>query len=130
MMKLIKSKKVTRLALAGAILMTLLSGCEYDYMDFPEPPPITTELKFSSDIIPIFNESCNMSGCHSAGAFEPDLSAANAYASLNSLNMIDTAAPSNSIIYKVMATGSMKSYSTPIKAQTVLTWIQQGAKNN
>lgn len=129
-MKLMKSKKVTRLALAGAILMTLLSGCEYDYMDFPEPPPITTELKFSSDIIPIFNESCNMSGCHSAGAFDPDLSPANAYASLTSRNMIDTVTPANSILYKVMATGSMKSYSTSLQAQTVLTWIQQGAKNN
>lgn len=130
MMKLINSKKVTRLALAGAILMTLLSGCEYDYMDFPEPPPITTELKFSSDIIPIFNESCNMSGCHSAGAFDPDLSPANAYASLNSLNMIDTETPANSILYKAMATGSMKNYSSAIKNQTILTWIQQGAKNN
>jgi hypothetical protein len=129
-MRLIKIKKVTRFAFAGALLMTLFSGCEYDYILTPPAPPITEEVKFSTDIIPIFNGGCNVSGCHATGAWDPDLTPANAYSSLTSLNLIDTVTPKNSILYKVMSTGSMKAYSTPDDANHVLAWITQGAKQN
>lgn len=128
MMNLFKSKKVTRLALAGALAMTLLSGCEYEYIQEPTPEPINTDLKFSSDIIPIFTESC-AGNCH-GGNIPPDLTPENAYNELMQGAMVDTANPSNSLIYTVMESGSMKSYSKPGDALKVLTWIQQGAKNN
>ncbi len=129
-MDLFKNKKVTRLALAGAFAITLLSGCEYEYIQEPAPEPITTELKFSSDIIPIFNESCNSSSCHGVGAIPPDLSPENAYADLMAGGLIDTENPSNSILYTKMATGSMKQFAKPGQAAKVLAWIEKGAKNN
>lgn len=133
-MRLIKSKKVTRFAFAGALLMTLFTACEYDYILTPPPPPITEEIKFSTNIIPIFNESCNMSGCHTTGGWEPDLTAENAFAalqtSIDGVALVDTTNPSASLIYTTMATGKMKSYSTPQQAAEVLAWITQGAKNN
>lgn len=125
-----KSKKVTRFAFVGALLMTLFSGCEYDYILTPPAPPITQEVKFSTDILPIFNGGCNVSGCHATGAWDPDLTSGNAFASLNSLGLIDTITPQNSTLYKVMSTGSMKAYSTPGDAALVLAWITQGAKQN
>lgn len=128
-MNLFKSKKVTRLALAGAFAMTLLSGCEYDYVVEPTPEPITTELKFSSDIIPIFNESC-LGPCHSQGSIPPDLSPENAYNSLVEGNMIDSEDAANSLIYTVIKSGSMKMYAKTGDAEKILAWIEQGAKNN
>lgn len=129
-MKRIMHRNVTRLALIGALAMTLLSGCEYEYIQEPELPPITTDLKFSTDIIPIFNEKCNTAGCHNAGGIAPDLSPANAHNALMSGGYINTETPSSSSLYTVMSTGSMKSFSTPEYNQKVLTWIEQGAKNN
>lgn len=128
-MNLYKTTKKTRLSIAGLALIALLSGCEYDYIQ-PDNAPITTEVKFSSDIIPIFETSCNMSGCHSAGATPPDLSPANAYTDLFQTAMIDTITPTNSVLYTSMHSGSMKKYSTPTQTQTILAWIEQGAKNN
>lgn len=130
MMKLFKHRKVTRLALSGAVLMALFTGCEYEYIQEPELPPITTELKFSTDIVPIFNEKCNNAGCHSAGGIAPDLSPANAFNSLTTGGFINTETPAASELYTVMSTGSMKSFSTAEYNQKVLTWIEQGAKNN
>jgi len=70
-----------------------------------------------------------MSGCHAAGAFEPDLSPASAYTNL--LNgYVSTADPASSLIYTAMATGSMKDFASPTEASLVLGWIQQGALNN
>lgn len=129
-MKLFKHRNVTRFALAGALVMTLLSGCEYEYIQEPELPPITTELKFSTEIIPIFNEKCNTAGCHATGAFAPDLSPANAYNSLSTGGYLNTETPANSLLYTKMSTGSMKSFSTAEYNQKVLTWIEQGAENN
>lgn len=129
-MKLFKHRKVTRLALSGALLMALLSGCEYEYIQEPVLPPITTELKFSTEILPIFNEKCNTSGCHATGGIAPDLSPANAYNSLMTGGYVSTEDPSGSVLYHVITTGSMKSFSTAEYNQKILTWIEQGAKNN
>jgi len=74
--------------------MALFTGCEYEYIEKPTLPPITTELKFSTDIIPVFNQSCNNAGCHAAGAIPPDLSPANAYSALTRRWLYDTANPS------------------------------------
>lgn len=129
-MKLIHYKRIRGIALSGALLMALLSSCEYEYVQQPDLPPIVTELSLQSDVMPIFNQRCNMSGCHAAGAVPPDLSPANAHADLMNRNMIDVQNPTNSILYKSITVGSMKSFATPAQAQVILTWIQQGAKNN
>jgi hypothetical protein len=128
-MKKPSSKLTSLIAIVAIVFMTSLSGCEYEFAEPEYIPPPTTEVSFAADIMPIFNKSCNMSGCHATGAFAPDLTPANAYTSLQN-GFINTAVPESSLIYTSMATGSMKSFSTPTEASLVLGWLQQGALNN
>ena len=115
--------------------ITAWQSCKYDWVD-EEPanpndtiPPVPKS--FSTDIMPIFNTGCNMSGCHAPGGFSPDLTLANAYSDLFAENLIDTITPENSILYKKVAPGgSMNSYSKKNDYKTILTWIQEGALNN
>jgi hypothetical protein len=120
------------------------TGCEKDY-SYIEPAPVNTTpnpdpggaktVFFATDIQPIFNASCNMSGCHDGAMAEPNLTAANAYAAL--AGYINTSAPASSLIYTevTLPAGSpaMPESGTPLtSAQTakILTWIQEGATNN
>ena len=112
----------------------LLNACTYDFIVKEELPPVdtTVPVSFSTQIVPIFTNSCV--SCHKTGGQAPDLTAANAYNSIQSMKLVNTAAPVTSKIYteplKANATvHSWKKY-TDAEAQLVLTWIQQGAKNN
>ncbi len=112
-----------------------LSGCYKDRtVIFENGPEITRTVTFSNDIIPIFNKSCNMSGCHIKGGQTPDLTAANAFTSLTVGNYFSTSNPTNSLIYLKMTgkkgtpmpvTGINKDYNS-----LIIAWIKQGAKNN
>ena len=111
----------------------LLNACTYDFIAEEELPPVdpTVDVLFSTQIVPIFTDKCI--ACHKPGGQAPDLTAANAYNSIKSMNLANTAAPETSLIYTYPnPTSSMhtwKKYSAA-EAQLVLTWIQQGAKNN
>lgn len=129
-MKKITSSITFVISIAGIALMTILSGCEYEFIEPEVGPPPPDVVSFATDIMPIFNASCNMSGCHAAGAFDPDLSPANAYSSLIDGDFINTTDPGSSLIYTSMATGTMESFSTTSEANLVLAWIQKGALNN
>ncbi|HCT71202.1 hypothetical protein SDC9_28190 [bioreactor metagenome] len=126
-------KKRSLIYLATFLLIpafsAIISSCEYEFVE-PDRTPITTEVSFATDIVPIFNASCNFSGCHAAGAVPPDLSPAGAYNSLILLSQVNTSDPLNSVLYKSITTGSMKSFSNADQAKLILAWIQQGAKNN
>lgn len=119
--------KKTLSMIGVALLLITFSGCEYEFI---EPIEITDEVSFSKDIIPYFNKSCNMSGCHNAGGIPPDLSAANAYVDLFDEGQIDLDDPENSKLYESLKSGSMKQYSTAEETAIVLKWIEQGAPNN
>ena len=120
--------------LAG-FTMLLLVGCYKDKtVIFDTGAEITRPVSFTGDIIPIFNSSCNISGCHSAGGKSPDLSAANAYTSLSNSGYINTSNPETSELYLWMTgkkgtpmptSGVNKDYNA-----LVLAWIKQGAQNN
>lgn len=129
-------KKISYIQIALALLMTLfLSQCYYDQIVYEEPElPDDIEVSFLNEIIPIFNASCNTSGCHNTGGIAPDLSPSKAYNALISGNYIDLDAPENSELYQWMA--GNRGLSMPISGPnaiynaTVLQWIKQGAKNN
>jgi hypothetical protein len=117
---------------SGAIF--LLAGCYKDRTVVLNTSEITRTVSFSQDIIPIFNNSCNTSGCHSSGGQTPNLSQTNAFNSLITGNYIDKSDPENSIIYQKMTgkrgtpmpvSGVNKNY-----AAIILAWIKQGANNN
>lgn len=118
-------KTLVFIVLAGFVL----SSCEYEWIQ-PEKTPVPTEVSFSNDLIPIFDNGCNTGVCHGAGATAPDLTPANAYNALMDGGFVNTDTPEASSLYTTMATGTMKNYTTPGDEDIVLGWIQQGAKNN
>ena len=102
-----------------------------------EPPVIDTtiQVSFSEEIIPLFNKSCNFSGCHNTGGTSPDLSKDNAYATLQDGAYIDTETPGDSeLVQWLLGNGGRRVM--PINGKDdeiiskVLTWITQGAKDN
>lgn len=112
----------------------LLGGCYKNRTVLTDVPTITRTVTFSQDIIPIFNKSCNLSGCHSAGGQVPNLTSPAAYNALIIGNYVDKASPENSYIYLKMTgkkgpvmppSGMNKDYNA-----LMLAWIQQGALNN
>ena len=110
-------------------------GCSYGTIDIT-PPPVDTTVKvsFSMEIVPIFNASCNIQGCHRPGAIRPDLSPENAYDALWNGGYIDTLTPEQSELY-LWTNGTRKppmplSGVDPNIYTPILTWITQGAENN
>lgn len=114
-----------------------LAGCEYTFVQYPESDqdiPVSdpdNPISFASEIVPIFTSRCL--DCHDTGGTAPDLSAANAYNSIASMNLVDTDNPSESKIYEyiLQSTSShdWRFYSAS-QANKVLLWIQEGALNN
>lgn len=119
----------------AGFIMLLLFGCYKDKTLISETgDEITRTVSFTSDIIPIFNKSCNTSGCHNAGGIKPDLSSGNAFVSLTNGNYINITAPESSLLYQWMAgkkntpmptAGVNKDYNA-----LVLAWLKQKAQNN
>ncbi len=112
----------------------LLNACTYDFIVKEELPPVdpTVTILYASQIAPIFvSNQYQCTSCHKTGATAPDLTAANSYASLNTSKLIDTATPANSKIltFPGSSAHSWAKYSAA-ESQLILTWIQQGAKNN
>ena len=112
--------------------MFIMSSCVYEVII---PPDLSGEtISFQDDIMPIFDASCNTQGCHATGAFDPDLTLENAYDALWSGGYIDTLDPGISELYLwvsnqkpiAMPPGAYD----PVIAETILTWIEQGAPDN
>lgn len=128
------TKQIISILAAGTFLVFLAGSCYYDATLEPLTPEVTTDVSFSKDIVPIFNQSCNSSGCHNAGGVSPDLTPANAYNSLNSGNYINVASPEDSELYRWMR--GQRGLPMPLSGPdanynaTVLAWIKQGALNN
>lgn len=111
-------------------IITLLGGCYNDAVLPEGPGEIPLDVSFSQDIIPIFNASCNVAGCHNAGGIPPDLTAANAFSSLNNGGYINTSDPANSKLYQRMASDMPPSGINAGDNALVLAWIEQGALDN
>ncbi len=118
-----------------SVTLTLLASCYKDKtVIFNTGNEVTRTVSFTGDILPIFNNSCNTSGCHVAGGRSPDLSAANAFISLTNGGFINTSDPLTSELYLWMSgkkgtpmpvSGINKDYNA-----LILAWLKQGANNN
>ncbi|MEI6682801.1 MAG: cytochrome c [Bacteroidota bacterium] len=130
-----QSKKLKKLIMIIFVL-SIFSACTKDVIVTDPPtlaapvPPKPGQTSYAGVIQPIFTAKC--AGCHYLGGVAPNLVTGKSYQALTtSPGMIDTSTPSNSILYKKMATGgSMASKCTPADADSVLRWITQGAINN
>jgi hypothetical protein len=111
--------------------LLLFTSCEYEFI-VPEEIVLPEEVSFMDDIIPIFDNSCNTTGCHTAGHFAVDLTPDNAFQDIFAKNMVDLDNPEDSPLYAklVEVGGTHDGRSTPEQQQLILKWIQQGAQNN
>lgn len=117
-------------------VMVIVAGCSKTTTIVENPgDSITTEMSFANDILPIFSKNCALSGCHATGGHAPDLTTANAYASLITGSYVKANDPDNSVIM-LWLTGK-KSPVMPLGAgpnaeinAKIYAWIKQGAKNN
>lgn len=114
----------------------ILMGCyKTTTLLIDNSPTITATVSFNTDIVPLLTENCAKSGCHN-GSISPDLSAANAYNSLVNGNFVNTATPSNSLVYlwltgKESATMPLGASNNPSNINGyILAWITQGAGKN
>lgn len=129
-----KNKILSFLVVSVLLGMGLISGCYYDAV-IPDTSIYSGEdISFNEDIIAIFDEGCNASGCHSTGGHPPDLTADNAYTSLINGGYIDVSNPEASELYqwvKGNRTTPMPIGGVDSKiVSAVLLWIEQGALDN
>jgi hypothetical protein len=109
------------------------SSCYYDKVVPVEETVDVGDVSFLVDIVPIFNQSCNVSGCHN-GSVAPDLRETNAYGALMNNDYINTGNPESSELYQWMK--GNKSLPMPLIGSNatynakILAWIKQGALNN
>ena len=122
-----------RLIFLFTVLLALfVSGCKYDFI-LPVPvTPVTGDVSFATQVVPIFNTGSKCTSCHKPGGQSPDYTAANAYASIVPA-LVNLSAPDQSMIYTfpgpTTATHSWKKL-TAGEAAIILQWVKQGAKNN
>jgi hypothetical protein len=105
-----------------------VAGCKYDFIIPVEVAPVTGTVSFATQVTPIFSNNCI--SCHKTGGQTPDLTSANAFASIVP-NLVNTTTPGQSLIYSFPGSSShsWKGY-TAGDAAIVLAWIQQGAQKN
>lgn len=122
-----------KIFLVVIMLVNLITGCYYDVVkpaDTSAPPQF---VSFSGDLQPIFDQSCNKSGCHDGIAHDPDLRAGTSYNALMSGGFVNTIIPTESVLYQEVKSGSMPLGSAPLSVddtQKILDWIRNGAPNN
>jgi hypothetical protein len=110
------------------------NGCIYDFVAPEEgsnPVDTSVVISFANQIQPILTANCIL--CHKPGGVSPDITAGNAYTSINTSKYINTSSPAQSLIYRrVISSGGFTGHATLPSAQAALLlgWIQQGAKNN
>jgi len=128
-----KSKNILNFV-AFAILISLFTACEYEFV---VPTPIVPNgdtVSFSRHIVPIWNNGDKCTSCHDdGGSGGLNLLKDDAYNSIKSNGLVDQAKPVNSKIYyyakQSSSNHSYKKY-TVEEAKAVLLWVEDGAKNN
>lgn len=127
-----RMKKIILQTFAVIAVIVLVSSCQYKWIVEPVVPPPDPEdtISFSQQIVPIFSEQ-GCTGCHNTGGQSPDLTPDNAYNSIISEGLVDTAQPENSVIYAYpLPDGNHYAKYTSAQAQLILQWIEQGAHDN
>lgn len=94
----------------------------------PDGPP--QAVSYKTDLAPLFNAQCALSGCHVSGAHKPYLPTANSYQGIVNGGFVNLIVPKQSILY-IKINSSMKEYIPKASdRQKVYDWIRNGAPNN
>jgi len=115
------------------LLAAVLAGCSYNWI-MPEatvdPNPDGEPISYATQVQPIFTAKCV--SCHNTGGTAPDLSSGKSFSQVVP-GYVNLTTPAQSEIYTFPSPStsvhSWKKYSAN-EATLVLTWIQEGAKNN
>lgn len=116
-------------------MVTVFAGCyKVTTVDLSSGSVLNRTVTFSGDVLPIFQRSCALSGCHAPGGQVPDLSPDRAYGSLLQEDLINFDDPANSELYdwlsgKIQPAMPLGGSDPDINA-VMLTWLTQGAQNN
>ena len=105
------------------MIVFLLNACESYII---EKPDIPVDISFSTQIQPIFDNSCV--SCH-GGGISPDLRPEFSYDELIDGDYVDIADPESSELYTKLR-GSHDSRATEAEKLLILQWITEGALNN
>jgi len=128
-----------RIIIYTGIMFTLIIGLSSCYKDII-PPELGSgpddfpaqQVSFQTELAPIFNTNCAISGCHVSGAHTPYLTTALSYTQIVNGGYVNLTNPKESKIYQ-MINGEMAQYmAAPVKTNTqkVYDWIRNGAPNN
>ena len=131
-------KKIFLLCIMVSGMIILFNSCEKatidqgSYTKVYDPTAPVDSVRFSTVILPIFTSDCIM--CHGDGGTTPELTANEAYGNLTATpgEYINLAQPAQSLLY-VHITEIPNSHGGGLKTsagEKILTWIQQGARNN
>jgi hypothetical protein len=110
-----------------------LTGCYKDIIlpdaaIDPDGPP--QAVSYNTDLKPLFNSSCALSGCHVNGAHKPYMTADVSYLQIVNGGFVNTVIPKESILYQKI-NGEMKEFiPSASDRQKVYDWIRNGAPNN
>jgi len=112
--------------------LVILQSCEEKKTEVLTPAPaLSSTISYSRQIQPIFNMYCI--ACHEPSNFQAiNLIDTASYKSLFVNHLIDTLSPEKSELYFEIKEGYMPP-SVPLPStdiSLILTWIEQGAKNN
>ncbi len=121
--------------LAGLVFFIVvgLAGCYKDIIKptlavDPDGPP--QPVSYKTELAPVFESNCALSGCHVSGAHKPYLNIDISYQQIVNGGYVNTALPKESILYK-MVNGDMAQYMTSkTDRQKVYDWIRNGVPNN
>jgi hypothetical protein len=112
------------IGLAGCYKDVVLPEATVD----PDGPP--QAVSFKTELVPMLNTKCALSGCHVSGAHKPYLANAVAYQEIVNGGFVNTLVPKESTLYK-MINGEMKEYiPSAADRQKIYDWIRNGALNN
>ena len=110
-----------------------LTGCYKDIIlpdtvADPDGPP--QSVSYKEQLMPLFNTSCALSGCHVAGSHKPFMAPDVSYQEIVNGGFVNTLIPNESKLYK-MINGEMKEFiPSASDRQKVYDWIRNGAPNN
>ena len=108
-----------------------LTSCYKDVISPESDPDCPPQfVSYKTDLMPLFNTKCALSGCHVSGAHKPYLSSDISYNEIVNGGFVNILVPKESTLYK-MVYGGMSEY-IPAKTdkQKVYDWIRNGAPNN
>lgn len=126
--------KAVLMIMVAILSLSLMESCYYDkadllYPDGKTPCDTSVVAKFSSDVLPIMNASCNSGGCHNTAS-------AGGGVILDTYNGVKTQAANGRLMGSMNQTGS---YSAMPKGGSKLNsctltkiqqWINSGTPNN